>query len=286
MFICKIENTKNNIIRLTQSENKYQIIGITGLTPPSAQINISNIAGQDGGRFNSSKLNERNVVITIKLNGNVEENRINLYSFFRNKEWCKFYYKNGTRDVYIEGYVESFDGELFTNKEIMQISIICPNPYFKDMNEIVDDISKSLAAFEFPFAINEDDPIPTSTIDTSRVTNVSNDSESETGLIIEIDLLNNANKIQINNVSTGEIFTLNYTFLENDKIVIDTNKGNKSISLIRNAKTINLFTAMKKGSTFFQLNIGDNFFSYLVDNGTNDDAIHIVFKHYTLYGGV
>lgn len=286
MFTCKIENTKNNILTLTQNEEDYQIISITGLTPPSAQINISKIAGLDGSRFNSSTLNERNIVITLKLNGDVERNRINLYSFFRNKEWCKFYYKNGTRDVYIEGYVESFDGDLFTNKEIMQISILCPNPYFKNAAEIVDDISKELAQFEFPFAINTNDPIPFSTIDTTRITNVNNESESETGVIIEIDVLNSVNKIQINNVSTGERFTLNYNFLENDKIIIDTNKGNKSVTLIRNATNINLFTSIVRGSTFFQLNIGDNFFSYLIDSGDNDDAVHIVFKHYHLYGGV
>lgn len=286
MFVAKIENTKNNILTLTQNESDFQVISIEGLNPPNAQINTSKIAGLDGSRFNSSTLNERNIVITIKLNGDVEKNRINLYSFFRNKEWCKFYYKNGIRDVYIEGYVETVEVDLFSKSEIMQISILCPNPYFKNMEEIVDDISKSLAAFEFPFAINIDDPVPMSTIDTTRITNVFNNSESETGVIIEIDLLNDANKIQINNISTGETFTLRHNFLENDKIIIDTNKGNKAVSLIRNASKTNLFTSMVRGSTFFTLDIGDNFFSYLVDDGTNDDAIHIVFKHYTIYGGV
>lgn len=285
MFTCKIENIKNNILTLTQKEEDYQIIGITGLTPPSAQINTSKIAGLDGSQFNSSTLNERNIVITIKLNGDVEKNRINLYSFFRSKEWCRFYYENDTRNVYIEGYVESFDGDLFSNREIMQISILCPNPYFKDAEEILDDISKSLAAFEFPFAI-ESPGVEISTIDTTRITNVCNNSEIETGIIIEIDLLSAANKIQITNITTGETFTLNHSFVENDKIIIDTNKGNKSVTLIRDAETINLFTKMRRGSKFFQLNIGDNFFSYLVDDGNNDDAIHIIFKHYKLFGGV
>lgn len=286
MFVLSAENTKGNTLTLTQDEENYQIIGITGLTPPNAQINLSKIAGQDGSQFNSSTLNERNIVITVKINGDVEHNRINLYRFFRNKEWCKIFYKNESRNVYIEGYVENFDGDFFTANEVMQISIICPNPYFKDLEEIVDDISKALAAFEFPFAINSDEPIPFSTIDTTRITNVLNDSESETGLIIEIDILTTVNKIQINNIGNGETFTVNYNFLENDKLIIDTNKGNKSVSLIRNGSTINLFTGMKKGSTFFQLDIGDNFFSYLIDDGDNDDSVHIAFKHYTIYGGV
>lgn len=285
MFVCKIENTKNNILRLTQNESDFQILSVQGLNPPNAQINTSKIAGLDGSKFNSSTINERNLVIMIKLRGDVEKNRIRLYSFFRSKEWCKFYYKNNSRDVYIEGYVESIECDLFSNKEIMQVSIICPNPFFKGIEEIIDDISKSVAAFEFPFAINLPG-VELSTIDNSKITNVFNDSESETGVIITIDVLSTISTIQIKGTSTGEIFTLNYNFVENDRIIIDTNKGKKSVSLLRNATTINLFSAVKKGSTFFQLDIGDNFFSYLVDNGTNDDAVQIFFKHYALYGGV
>lgn len=286
MFTCEIENTRNNILTLTQMESMFQIISITGLNPPNAQINTSKIAGLDGSQFNSSNMNERNIVITIKINGDVERNRIILYRFFRNKEWCKFHYKNGIRNVYIEGYVETTEVDLFSRSEIMQISILCPNPYFKDANEIIDDISKAIASFEFPFAINSNDPIEISTIDTSRITDVYNDSESETGVIIEINVLGTVNKILIRNTITGKTFTLNYNFIRNDKIIIDTNKGNKSITLIRNAQKINVFTAMKKGSTFFQLNIGSNLFGYLADDGSSDQLVSIQFKHYALYGGV
>ena len=300
MFKCKIENVKNNILTLTQDETNYQVLGITGLNPPNAQINTSTVAGLDGSKFNSSKLNNRNIVITLKINGDIEANRINLYKYFATKEWCKFYYENEHRNVYIDCYVENFECDLFVKDEIAQISLICPNPYFKDMEEIIDDISKALAAFEFPFAhgskgatnpnvpIDEstDNAIPFSTIDMSRITNVYNDSESETGVIIDIDILGTVNLIQIRDTRTGDTFTLNYNFIENDKIIIDTNKGQKSVKLIRNAITSNLFAAVRKGSTFFQLSIGDNFFGYTGDNGSSDDSIHIVFKHYNVYRGV
>lgn len=286
MFVAKIENKKKQILTLTQDESRFQVYSIQGLNPPKATINFAKVAGLDGSRFNSAKLEERNIVIYIKLKGDIEANRIYLYSFFNTKEWCKFYYKNGSRDVYIEGYVETAECDLFTNSEIMQISIICPNPYFKAMQEIVDDISKALARFVFPFSINQNEPIPFSTIDTSKVTNVYNDSESETGVIVEIDVLGPVHSIMIRSVSTGETFKLNHSFIENDKIIIDTNVGGKSISLIRNGVKSNIFSAITKGSSFFQLSIGDNWFSYLIDDGDNDNLINIAFRHYTLYRGV
>ena len=300
MFKCKIENVKNNILTLTQNESDYQVLSITGLNPPNAQINTSTIAGLDGAKFNSSKLQSRNIVIMIKINGDIEANRINLYKYFATKEWCKFYYENEHRNVYIDCYVENFECDLFTNNEIAQISLICPQPYFKDMQTIIDDISKALAAFEFPFGFGSkgatnpsvtkdtstDSAIEFSTIDTSKITNIYNDSESMTGVIIKIDVMGTISKLLIKNTQTGELMTLSYKFLENDRILINTNKGQKSIVLVRNGVTTNLFTALVKGSTFFQLTIGDNFFSYTADNGSNDDLVHIIFEHYNIYRGV
>lgn len=284
MFTCKVENTRNNILTLTQDEDNFQVLKITGLNPPKAQINTTKMATLDGKKFNSSTLNERNIVITVKLNGDVEKNRIRLYSFFRPKEWCKFYYKNSSRDVFIEAYTENVECDLFTNDEVMQISLLCPEPYFKDVQEIIDDISKILSKFEFPFSIDEDG-IEFSTLDTSKITNVHNSSEMDTGVIIDIDIYSHVEKLLIKNTSTGETLTLNYQFQSNDKVIINTNKGHKSIKLIRNAETINIFSAIERSSAFFQLNIGDNFFSYLVDDGENDSFVHIVFRRNTLYGG-
>lgn len=286
MFDLKVENMKGSILTLTQNESNYQVFDIQGLNPPKAQLNTSEIAGKDGSKFNSSKLEARNIVIYIKLNGDIEANRLHLNSFFITGQWCKIYYKNSSRDVYIEGYVESNEYTSFSNNEIMQISILCPDSYFKSMQELIDDISKALAAFEFPFSINSDAPIPISTLDTSKVTNVTNDSEGETGVIVEIDVLASVNKIQIRSVSNGDTMTLNYPFVANDRIIIDTNKGEKSITLIREGVKYNIFSSMQKNSTFFQLQVGDNHFSYLIDDGSSDELVYVRFRHYKLYRGV
>ena len=155
MFTCKIENSDGAVYVLTGDEPVYQVIKIEGLNPPKAQINTTTIVGLDGAMFNSSKLESRNIVLTIRINGDVETNRQNLYQYFRTKEACTFYYTNQNRDVYIQGYVESVVCDLFSKSELAQISIICPSPYFKSLDEIVSDISNSLALFTFPFSINK-----------------------------------------------------------------------------------------------------------------------------------
>lgn len=287
MFQAKIENSSGNVMTLTGVEPTYQVIGISGLNPPSAQINTTTIVGLDGAVFNSSKLQTRNLVLTIKINGNVEQNRLLLYSYFKTKDWCKFYYTNESLDVSIEGYVESVECDLFTNSEIAQISILCPYPYFKSLSEILTDSSKSIPQFYFPFSINVGSPVIISTLDESSGIAVYNSSESETGAMVQINILDACSSIEIKNVTTGDDFEINYSFLANDTVVINTNKGQKSIKLIRNGVITNIFSAIQSGSVFFQLAPGVNNFEYLVDNSAaNNDEITITFRYYNIYRGV
>jgi len=303
MYVAKIENKRGNILTLTQNETAYQIVRIDGLNPPNAQINTLTMASIDGARFNSSKLLTREIVLTIQLNGGgtiVEENRQKLYRYFPTKEWCKFYYKNNHRDVFIEAYVESVEVSPFDNAQQMQVAILCCEPYFKGIEMIVDDISKRIPCFEFPFAfgsngatnpgvisdLSTDDAIPFSEIQVDRVTHVYNDSESECGMIIDTYILHPITKLNIQNTETGEFLELDYEFLEGDEVIINTNLGQKSITLIRNGISSNLFIALVKGSTFFQLALGDNFFGFTLNEGADDGYVSILFKHYTVYRGV
>lgn len=286
MFSLSVENSRNETLKLTQDESNYQVIKVDGLNPPKATINTSKIAGVDGTRFNSVHLGERNLVLTIKINGDVEQNRVRLYQFFNTKNNCKIYYKNTSHDVFIEGYVETNEVDMFSDSEIMQVSIICPSPYFKQVGVIVDDISKILNNFCFPFAIDVDKPIEFSIIDNSRITNVRNDSESDTGVVVTIEMLGHVDKIRIVNIETGEQFTLIHNLIANDIVTINMNKGSKSIALNRKGINSNIFTSMVKGSNFFTLRAGNNFYSYLADDGVHDELVHISFEHFNTYRGV
>lgn len=287
MFTASLENSRGNVITLTGDEADYQIISIAGLNPPSAHLNTSSVAGLDGAMFNSARLNTRNIVITAKINGDVEANRQNLYTYCPTKEKVRFFFQNNNRNVYIDGYVENVECDLFTNDERMQISIICPQPYFMDMSDTQVNGSSVTALFTFPFTIEQDNPIPFSQYVLDNVIDLYNDSENEIGCIIDIDVADDVSSILIRNTGTGDTFTLSGSFVEDDHITIDTIKGQKSVTLLRNGVYSNLFSAMQRGSVFFQLAAGDNFFSYVVDgDASNNNDITIMFTFYKMYRGV
>ena len=286
MFTARVKNANGEELTLTQKEQKYQVISITGLDEPPAQVNLTDIAGMDGAKYNSAKLNTRNIVITLKINGKAEENRMELYRYFRTKQSLTFYYKSESVDVFIEGYVETVECLIFSNAETMQVSIICPFPYFSSIDEIIADISNQFAGFTFPFSIENDTPIPFSFYVINRLTTIYNDG-ADTGLTIEVDVLGDGiENIKILNTLTGEYIELAYDFDNGDKVIITTLKGKKSVKLIRSGVTYNIFGSVQAGSKFFPLANGGNEFGYSINNGTKDEYVLVLFQYYKLYWGV
>lgn len=284
MFTLKVENKINQILELTHDETNYQVLNITGLNPPEAEIFTKAVANMDGEKFKFSKLQMRNIVLTIKINGEVEANRIHLYEYFRTGAWCKIYYSNSSRNVFIEGYCEAIECPLFELKQQMQISIVCPNPYFKSLLEIYADISKQFANFEFPFAI-ESDGVEFSILDLDRETVVINAGEITSGLIITLTARNgNVAYPVIYNVDTGEFIYLNLVMQEGDIVIINTNKGNKSIKKISNGVETNVINSFAAGSTWFQLPVGGTVFTYQATY--NDVGLKVEFESNLLYEGV
>ena len=288
MYTLKFENENGNIITLSGVEKTYQIISIEGLNPPNATIHRSEVAGMDGSKYMSAQLGERNIVLTVKINGEVEKNRLNLYKYFKTKHWCKMYYSNESREIYIEGYVEAIECGLFTSSEQMQISIICPDPYFYSLTEIVTDISKGFGNFEFPFAFGAkgavEDTITDEAIEFSyyvkdRIVSLYNEGEDETGFIVEIV----ANDIVVNptifNVDTREFFTVKISLEKNDVLTINTNKGQKSISLLHGLVTTNAINHVARNSTWLNLSKGENQFTYQAESGDADMLIRFIHRN-------
>lgn len=154
MYALQIQNDRGEIYGLTDHLDEFIVTEITGLDSPRNNINISTAGTQDGGKFNSSHLECRNIVITVVLSGNIEAQRQKLYRIFPIKSAVKVFFMEKYRNLMTEGYIEQISVPQFVKLEVAQISIICPDPYWKDRNEIQAETSYGLAAFAFPFAIS------------------------------------------------------------------------------------------------------------------------------------
>lgn len=277
MYTLTIENHKGEQLQLTQNPD-YTIMSVEGLSPPTANINTAVNANFDGSTFRSSRLNERNIVIMLAIEGNVEANRINLYQYIKAKKKCTVYYQNSSRDVSIDGYVESFEIGIFEEKETAQISIICPRPYFLQVAQTILDMSMITSGFEFPFSIPQEG-IEFSTLTPSGESVVQNLGDVETGAIITFHATGAASNPVIYNVMTGESFKVNIDMAAGDLVVIDTIAGEKSVTSIIDGVTSNIINNVERGSTWLQFESGANTMLYNADAYPANLQCYIAFNN-------
>lgn len=257
MLSLKIENHKGEILGITQNP-AYTITSITGLNPAAANINTIDGALLDGAIFNSSKVGMRNIVINFVIENPAEKNRVELYRYIKVKKPCMVYIQNGRRDVYIDGYIETLDIGFFDNKQTAQISIICPQPYFIDAETQEVEFSHTLALFKFPFSISNSGVEMSETLSGDELYfNASNGGDVETGVIITIT----ASGGSLTNPSitnSNEIFKVNYIIPEAGVLTINTNRGQKGVTLTSGGTTTNLINYVDRSSTWLQLDTGAN----------------------------
>lgn len=282
MYELKVENNIGEVLNLSNNNN-YTVYKIAGLTPPKATINSSVNTTSDGSNINSVRLQNRNIVIYTTINSDVEANRINLYKYFPPKKTVTLYFSNGTRDVYIEGTVELIECDLFANKQIAQISLICPKPYFKAVDYLVTTFSDISSLFHFPFAIDQYG-IEISSITTNVRKSIINTGDVETGVVIELFAIGTVVNPILYRAGDGKHMGLKFTMQASDTLIINTNVGEKSITLIRNGVSSNALGFMTPDSDWFVLEAGDNVFTYDADSGNGN--LQITFTTSLLYGGV
>lgn len=288
MFSLKFANAQGSIIDLTGNEN-FDVTNITGLNPPQANINTSTSPNFDGTIYNSATVEQRNIVIYLSLSRNVEQTRLNLYKFFRTKQKGTLYYKSNLRDVWIDGYINNIEVNNFENPVTMQISMICPQPYFIDMDEIIAEIAEIINKLEFAL------DLPEAGIEFGQISpyievNVVNNGEIETGTTFELRATGDVVNPKIYNKDTNEFFGLNFTMQLGDVITITTSKGNKTVTLNRQGTISNLFNYISENSTWLTLKTGDNVFLYTTyenEDGTDtNENLYIRILHADQYEGV
>jgi hypothetical protein len=183
--------------------------------------------------------------------------------------------------VYCEGYIEECDIPQFTNKEVASLVIRCPDPYWKDIQEIAVEISNLLKQFTFPFAIDSAG-VPFSTIRESNETSIFN-TGAETGCQIKI-VCNGAveNLIIYDKNDISKQFRINTTLEDGWIVVIDTDGSSKTCKAYKPDGSVESLLKYATGGdnlppTWFTIKKGNNIFGYQADSGENNVEMTIGF---------
>lgn len=283
MFNVKLQNSRGDILEFGY-QKPFRITEIQGLNPPGATINTSEIALLDGAKFNSSKVNMRQILMTFIIDYDVGKNRIEMYRVIKSKQAVRFYYKDDQRDVYIDGYVESVDIAYFEIKQSVTVSILCPSPFFREAQEIINSIDSTINSFVFPFAIAKTERVPISYIDMLTSITINNLSDVECGMIIEVYAKGRVINPKIYNYISGEYIGIDFVMQTGDSAYINTNRGEKTITLLRAGKYSSIFNTVMQGSKWLQLQADENTFVHEAVEGKEN--MNVIFTHKNMYEGV
>lgn len=281
----------------------FLIKSITGLGPAKANVNTTEVSTNDGSLFNSARLSQRNIVLDMVFintvyGESIEDLRQKSYKYFPLKKSVELTIETDNRYVKTTGYVESNELNIFSSQEGTQISIICPDPYFYSAGEDGNNVTNFYSIdpmFEFPFS-NEslDEPLLVFgeiQIKTEGV--ITYHGDSEIGVMIYIHAIGPATNINIYNTETREVMRINTEkissltgkgIVASDDIVINTAKGEKSITLIREGVSYNILNCLDKNTDWFTLEKGDNIFAFTADSGVTNLQFRVENK--VIYEGV
>ncbi len=261
MFGLELENSSGSVVNINDGVN-YEVLHVSGLTPPPASVFASKSPNRKGRKKHGSTLDYRAIVIQIKIHGDIEKNRNNLYAWTDTEEEIKVLYRNDTKNVFCVGTVTECEIDIFTDNEVVNLAIECDNPYWQDLQEISADISALLKQFTFPFAIDAAG-VPFSTMREDNTTNVFN-AGAETGVKITVKCKGVLSNLRIYDANdTTKQFQINYTFAENWTIEIDTENSPKTVKAIKpDGSVINLLKFVSNNPTWFTLKKGNNLFGY------------------------
>ena len=120
-----------------------QIRNISGLDPVKAAVNTTPFGSVDGASYVGSSVLSRNIVLTLHPNPDwddwtFESLRRLVYSYFMPKRPTRLvFYSDDMVPVEISGIVESVSVNSFSKDLEIQVSIICPDPYFTALDPTV-----------------------------------------------------------------------------------------------------------------------------------------------------
>lgn len=279
-------------------ESGLIVKSISGLGPPKANINSTDLATADGAIYSSARASTRNIVFNLQFMfaPTIEDARQKTYKYFPLKKKITIEVETDNRSLSTEGYVESNEPDIFSQEESTQISIVCVDPFFRDARPSLVQFASVLPNFEFPFS-NEsltDDLIEFGKIGLNTRSTLVYTGDVDTGILITIHAMGSVSGIlNIYNIETYENIKIDLSkikaltgsdYRSGDDIIISTVSGDKYVQVLHNGKYYNAIGIIDKLANWFQLTVGKNIFNFTVTNGVEN--LSITFEYRNAYGGI
>ncbi|MBC2722346.1 phage tail family protein [Desulfosporosinus sp.] len=232
---------------------------------------------QDGSTVTGGTLAERELTIEGSiLAPDKDTYRRQLLQAFNPKLGGTLRYEKGSVVKEIECITElapAFPSNFSVNHQVFLITLLCPKPFWLDIETETDEIVTWIGGMSFPLRL------PTIYATKGpKLINIINQGDVETPARIEFK--GPATNPRITNQTTGEYIQVNRSLLNTDKLIITTDFGAKRVEIEdESGSRINAFNWIDLGSTFWSLQVGDNVVEYSSDDQVEPAAVFVSYRN-------
>lgn len=247
-----------------------QIRDISGLDPVKASVSTSPYGSVDGSSYTGSSVLSRNIVLKLKPNPDwniwtYEKLRRLIYSYFMPKLLTRLvFYSDDMVPVEIYGIVEGVEVNMFSKEPEIQVSIICPDPYFTALDPtVITGQNGEVKTFDY-----------NGTIEGGMIVQVTHVSGNPTSIAIQIGDPKISYFAVVADVNSTKYFEL--CSIPMQKYVQNVNIGSGVIDNLLS------YVYAQEGSLWPTLQPGENEFKIVTDDGVQD--FQLIF--YERFGGL
>lgn len=267
------------------AEEPFILSTVKGLGGVEANLLTVNVVGMNGCYYQGSRTAPRQIPCTVYIRG---KNREDMY-----RQRCKLiglltptselgtlYYTNDYISVKISA-IPSLPPdftERIKNYNKADITFFCPFPYWTSLQTFhksigyVEGVGFTLP-FQFPISFG------------MLKNEISIDYRGTSPAPVKITIVGPAISPTLTNTKTGKTIGLTNKAIENgEKLVINTERGNKSVKLISNNVITDAFQYIDPKSVFWELEPGINRFVY--SSADNEELTYMNISYSERYSGV
>jgi len=243
---------------------------VAGLGPVKATIVSSSFAQQDGEQYHSSRREKRNITLKLSFKPDystttVRSLRRRMYKFFMTKTLAslRFYDTEGP-EVDIQGRIEDCEPTIFAKEPGMDISILCFDPDFVDL---------------------DGETVSGNTTASTTETLVEYEGSVETGVVFTLNVNRTLSEFTIyHRPPDGTLRSMNVAapMVNGDVLKISTVPGDKYATLTRTGSTTSALDYVAPQANWMELVEGDNHIRIYAEGA----AVPYTIEYNTRYGGL
>jgi hypothetical protein len=258
---------------------------VDGIYEAKNKVYVSENSMIDGAVYQGSVAEYRNIVLHLTDTDKYVDNRDALNRLFKEKSVGTLtFWEADAAPRKIDYYVESLNSTGEDPYREHQVSLICPDPFFYDINASSEQMASWVGVFTFPFA-SPSTGFVFGYKDNSLIKKIQNDfAEDNIGITIIMSCLGGVTNPSITHIETNSSIHIGHSgkpfnMVAGDIVTITTETGNKHVTLTHDGVTSEINHYLTEDSVFIQLMRGSNSFGFGADSGVNNLTITLEYTY-------